>query len=100
MNQFLKFIKGVAVVIFSGLIALLCTGALILIFGSFFWGLDTVFDFINLSPKFEFNVLSLLRSFFFWLEAQFKSVFLVLWAIILIVGFKWDWIKKETNLMK
>jgi len=92
----------IASLFISGLIALLCTGASVLLFGLFFWFLDDVaFGFLNLPPKFEYDVLSLLRSVFFWLEnAYFMPTFFVLWAIILLVAFKISWIKKKLTWIK
>jgi hypothetical protein len=84
--------------LFSGLIAVLCMGAFFLLSGVLFWVLDFVFDFLNLSPKFEYDFLSLLRSVFSFLfddGANFKRTFFVLWAIVLLVGFKGDWMKKK-----
>ncbi len=95
MNQFYKYIRIIAAVLLSGLIALLCAGALIAIFGFSFWALDTLLGFINLAPKFEYDALSFVRSVFFCLDAQFKPIFFVLWAVILFTGFRQGWIKKQ-----
>lgn len=96
-------LRMIAATSFSGLTALLLMGALIIIFGLFFWGLDTVFDFVNLSPRFEYGVLSQLRSAFFWLDNTHIQLtfFFVLWVIIFFVFLlKKDWIKKKLTLTK
>lgn len=96
--------EKMTIVFFSGLAALLCTGALTLAFGLLFWFLDDfVFNFLNLSPKFEYDAASSLRSVFFWLfddGANFQRTFFVLWAIILLVGFRGDWMKKRIAWVK
>jgi hypothetical protein len=93
--------RTTATLFFSGLVALLCTGALIFIFGLFFWFLDDfVFNFLNLPPKLEYDAASLLRSTFFWLESHPKLTFFVLWAIVLLVGFRGNWMKKKLPLVK
>ena len=88
----------------SGLMAGLCMGAFILLSGALFWVLDFfMFDFLNLSPKFEYDFLSLLRSAFSWLFDDGYNItrtFFVLWAIILLVGFKGDWMKKKLTWIK
>ena len=94
--------RTIAILFFSGLAVLLCTGVFVFLFGLSFWILDDfVFDFLNLPPKFEYDVLSLLRSIFFWLEdVHFIPTFFVLWAIILLVAFKSSWIKKKLTWIK
>lgn len=102
MSQYIKrtgeiVIGTIAAAFISALIALLCTGALVFLSGVLFWVLDDfVFDLLNLSPKFTYDVLALLRSMFFWLEDDgFKALFFILWAIILFAGLKGDWIKEK-----
>lgn len=104
MNQYIKRIGKIALVVFfSGLAALLCTGTLVLLSGVLFWALDFMFDFLNLPSKFEYDLLSLLRSVFSWLfddGANFKRTFIILWVIILLVGLKGDWMKKKLAWVK
>jgi len=103
IKQISKTIFGMIFAAFvSGIVALLCTGVLIFIFGLSFWILDDfVFDFLNLSPKFEYDVLVMFRSVFFWSEnTHFMLTFFILWAIILFAGLKWGWIKKKLTLTK
>ena len=89
--------------LFSGLAAMLCMGALFLLSGVLFWVLGFMFDFLNLSPKFGYDVLSLLRSIFSFLfedGAHFQRTFFILWAIIILIGFNGDWIKKKLAWVK
>jgi hypothetical protein len=93
---------SIVILFFSGLAALLCTGTLIFLFGLSFWVLDDfVFNFLNLPPKFEYDVLSFLRSAFFWLEdAHFTPTFFALWVVILFMSFRNGWVKKKLILIK
>jgi uncharacterized membrane protein len=77
-----------AILLLSGLAAMLCMGAFILSLGVLFWVLDFV--------------LSLLRSVSFLFDdgANFQRTFFVLWAIILLIGFKGDWMKKKIAWVK
>ncbi len=89
--------------LFSGLATMLCLGAFVLLSGILFWVLDFIFDFLNLSSKFEYDVLSLFRSvlsFLFDDGAHFQRTFFILWAIILLIGFKGDWMKKKIAWIK
>jgi len=99
-----EIVFGIPVfLLFSGLATMLCMGVFFLLSGILFWVLDFIFDFLNLSPKFGHDVLSLLRSVFSFLfddGAHLQRTFFVLWAIILLIGFKGGWMKKKIAWIK